>query len=208
LVIFVLSGAGTLTALAFRDLVPRQAMIWGSGFLAVGCSITLAGVVNMSSVTFLLGSVVAGIGFGLGFLGSFRHLTALASLDRRSALVSSIYIASYSAFSLPVIAAGIAVEHFGLHDVAIVYGAAIAALAALATVAELILDREETATSRPTRQRLAPKRLSGGTHNPAIPSVAVAVPHLHVSQHATMSASCADREADRHQVPTGRSGKL
>jgi MFS family permease len=207
LVIFVLSGAGTLTALAFRELVPRQAMIWGSGFLAVGSGVTLAGVVDTSSVTFLLGSVVAGIGFGLGFLGSFRHLTALASLDRRSALVSSIYIASYLAFSLPVIAAGIAVEHFGLHDVAIVYGAAIAGLAALATVAELILDREEKATSRSTRPRLAPKRLSEGTNNPAIPSVAVAVP-AHVRQHATMSARCADREADRYQVPTGRGSHL
>jgi hypothetical protein len=94
--------------------------------LAVGSGVTLAGVVGRSSVTFLVGSVVAGIGFGLGFLGAFRHLTSLARPDHRGALVSSIYIVSYLAFSLPVIAAGIAVNHFGLHDVAIVYGAAIA----------------------------------------------------------------------------------
>jgi MFS family permease len=183
-------------------------MIWGNGFLAVGSGVTLAGVVDTSSVVFLVGSVVAGIGFGLGFLGSFRHLTALASLDRRSALVSSIYIASYTAFSLPVIAAGIAVEHFGLRDVAIVYGAAIAALAALATVAELIFDRGETAASGLTRNRFAAKCRPGGTHYPATPSVVVAIPRLHVRGYApsalTTSPSWGDREADRDQVPTGR----
>jgi MFS family permease len=180
--------------------------------LAVGSIVTLAGVVDTSSVTFLVGSVAAGIGFGLGFLGSFRHLTALASLDRRSALVSSIYIASYSAFSLPVIAAGIAAEHFGLHDVAIVYGAAIAALAALASLAELIFDREEAASSLPIRQGFAPKRPSEGIHNPASTSVAVAVPHSHVRRHATSasttSVSFRDRESDRDQVPTGQGGNL
>jgi MFS family permease len=147
LVIFLLSGTGTLAALVLRKLPPRQAMIWGSAFLAAGSGITLAGVVDRSRVALLAGSVVAGIGLGLGFLGAFRRLTSLASLDRRGALVSSIYIVSYLAFSLPVVATGIAVNHFGLHEVAVVYAAAIAALAALATGAELMIDREETISS-------------------------------------------------------------
>jgi MFS family permease len=158
LVILFLSGTGTVTAVALRKLVPRRAMVWGNASLAVGSGITLAGVIDRASVTFMMGGVVAGIGFGLGFLGAFRHLTSLASLDRRGALVSSIYIVSYLAFSLPVIAAGIAVNHFGLRDVAIVYAAAIAALAVLATAAELMVDRRETACSPLTGTQTSPAK--------------------------------------------------
>jgi hypothetical protein len=47
---------------------------------------------------------------------------------------------SYLAFSLPVIAAGIAVTHYGLRSTAIVYGGVVAALA-LAAAASSALSR-------------------------------------------------------------------
>jgi hypothetical protein len=57
-----------------------------------------------------------------------------------------------------VIVAGIAVNHFGLREIAVVYAAAITALAVLATAAELTVDRRETASSPLTgRQTLAVK---------------------------------------------------
>lgn len=141
LVIFLLAGAGAAAALALRGLAPRRAMIGGSAILAVGSGVTLAAVVEATTAGFLAGTVIAGTGFGLAYLGAFRHLSALAAPDQRGALVATIYIVSYLSFSLPVIAAGIAVTHLGLRDVAIVYGATITALAVLATVAGLATGR-------------------------------------------------------------------
>ena len=51
---------------------------------------------------------------------------------RRAGLVAAIWIVYYLAFSVPVVAAGVATTHFGLHQTAVVYSAALAVLAAAA----------------------------------------------------------------------------
>jgi predicted MFS family arabinose efflux permease len=50
----------------------------------------------------------------------------------RAGLVDAIFIAAYLANSLPAVIAGLASEHYGLHDTALVYNAVIAALVAAA----------------------------------------------------------------------------
>ena len=68
-----------------------------------------------------------------GFLlGAYRILTALAGPGQRAGLVAAIWIVFYLAFSVPVVAAGVATTHFGLHRTALVYSAALAVLAAAA----------------------------------------------------------------------------
>jgi hypothetical protein len=57
-------------------------------------------------------------------------LTAVASPGHRAGLVAAIWIVYYLAFSVPVVAAGVATTHFGLHQTAVVYSAALAAAAA------------------------------------------------------------------------------
>ena len=47
-------------------------------------------------------------------------------------LIAAYFIASYTAFSIPVVAAGVATTHVGLHRTALVYCAVIAVLAAVA----------------------------------------------------------------------------
>jgi pimeloyl-ACP methyl ester carboxylesterase len=47
-------------------------------------------------------------------------------------LIAAYFIVSYTAFSIPVVAAGVAAAHAGLHRTAVVYCAAIAVLAAVA----------------------------------------------------------------------------
>ncbi len=138
LVIFLLAGPAAGAALSLRTVVPRRAMIAGSAALAVGSAVTLVAIAERSMAGFLVGTAVAGIGFGLGYLGAFRHLSALASSDQRGALVATIYIVSYFAFSLPVIAAGAAITYLDLHQVAIIYGAAVTGLAVLATAGGLV----------------------------------------------------------------------
>lgn len=147
LVIFLICGAGTVTSIALRGLAARKAMIWGSAILAVGSAVTLAAIADHSTTTLLVGTVIAGIGVGLGFLGALRYLTSLATSERRGALISSIFVVSYLAFSVPVIAAGVAVVHFGLQSVAVVYSAGITTLATAATGAEIVFEREGGAGS-------------------------------------------------------------
>ena len=65
-------------------------------------------------------------------LGAFRTVSALAAPGQRAGLIAAYFIASYLAFSIPVVAAGVATTHVGLHRTALVYGAALAVLAALA----------------------------------------------------------------------------
>jgi hypothetical protein len=92
----------------------------------------VAAVAAGSAAGFFAGTAFAGTGFGLAFLGVFRTLVALAPPAGRAGLITAIYIVSYLAFSLPVIAAGIAATHVGLRNTAEVYGLAVAALDVLA----------------------------------------------------------------------------
>jgi predicted MFS family arabinose efflux permease len=129
LVIFLLCGVGAVTSLVCGRMRAGAAMLAGSVLLAVGVGGTVLAITGGSAAGFFAGTAFAGIGFGLAFLGTFRTLSALAPPSGRAGLIATIYIVSYLAFSLPVIAAGIAATHFGLRDTAIVYGCAVAVLA-------------------------------------------------------------------------------
>jgi len=137
LVIFLLTGTGALASILLRGITPANAMLTGCLTLLAGVGITLAGIATSTAALFLIGTTAAGFGFGVAFLGAFRTLSALATTDERAALISTIYIVSYLAFSVPVVIAGIAATHAGLHDTSIVYAAALAALVGAATVSLL-----------------------------------------------------------------------
>jgi hypothetical protein len=138
LVIFLLCAPSAIASLIARGAHPSQAMVVGSWILAAGSAATVVAVLGRSSAGLLVSTVVAGVGFGAAFLGAFRHLVSLATDDQRGALVATIYIVSYLAFSLPVVGAGVAADHFGLRSTSVAYGAAVAAFAALAAVAERV----------------------------------------------------------------------
>lgn len=138
LVIFLMCAPSAIASLVARGAHPSQAMVVGSWILAAGSAATVVALLGRSSAGLLISTVVAGVGFGAAFLGAFRHLVSLATDDQRGALVATIYIVSYLAFSLPVIGAGVAADHFGLRSTSMAYGAAVAAFAALAAVAERV----------------------------------------------------------------------
>jgi len=100
--------------------------------LLAGMAVTFGAIAATAPAAFLAGAGVAGVGFGLAFLGSFRTITALAQPDDRAGLVAAIYVAGYLAFSVPALIAGVATTRFGLHSTALVYSAALAVLAAAA----------------------------------------------------------------------------
>jgi MFS family permease len=152
LVIFLVTGTGAAATVAFRRLGDPAAMLAGCLFLLAGAVITLAAIDTASAAAFLAGGAVAGAGVGTGFfLGAYRILTALAGPGQRAGLVAAIWIVWYLAFSVPVVAAGVATTRFGLHETAEVYSAALAALAAAA--AGIFLFRGRSRPRGPAQRR-------------------------------------------------------
>jgi MFS family permease len=134
LVIFLLMGAGAASAVALRAWSGERAMLAGSATLLIGIGLTIPAISAKLAAVFLIGTTVAGLGFGLAFLGAFRTLTALAPASDRGALIAAIYTVSYLAFSVPVVLAGLAATHDGLHDTSLGYASAVAALVLIALV--------------------------------------------------------------------------
>jgi len=153
LVIFLLCGTGSAAAFALRNIRSRTMMLAGCLFLIAGVAVTFGAIATTSSAGFLAGTAVAGAGFGLAFLGSFRVMTALAEPDDRAGLVAAIYIVGYLAFSVPALIAGVATTAFGLHSTALVYSASLAVLTA-AALGLLLLRRAGPAKPQvPSHQR-------------------------------------------------------
>jgi MFS family permease len=137
LIIFLLNGTGATAVVIGKDLAPRRSMLYGCGALFAGVALTFAAIAMNSAPMLITGSVIAGAGFGLSFLGAFRAVSSLAATAERAGTIAAIYVVSYLAFSVPIVIAGIAIARFGLHRVALVFSAAVAILAALGTMAGL-----------------------------------------------------------------------
>lgn len=138
LVIFLLCGTGAAAAFALRGLEARTAMLVGCGFLLAGAAVTFDAIARTAADAFIAGTGVAGVGFGLAFLGAFRMITALATPRQRAGLLAAIFTVAYLAFSVPALIAGATTTRFGLHPTALVYSAGLGVLAAAATGALLL----------------------------------------------------------------------
>jgi len=153
LVIAALLGVGAVTSFLFRAADPGLGVARGSLVLIVGIAITLLAVAMGSIAALYVGSVIAGLGFGPAFSGAFRSLAPLAPPDRRGALLASIYIVVYLAFSVPSIVAGFAVSLFGLRHTTLAYGLVVMALAAVTAVA---VSRRPARAERTTTTSIQP----------------------------------------------------
>ena len=140
-VVAALTLTATLTVLAIRSWPADRILGAASPLLALGVAVSLAGVHAHAVGLLLLGTVIAGLGFGGGYAGTFRSVIPLADAGERAGLLSAYFVQSYLAFSLPAILAGVAAPHLGLPLTSYVYGTAVillalASLAARASAAE------------------------------------------------------------------------
>lgn len=138
------ASAATATVLA-RNLTPSSMARTGNAVLIVGTGLFLLAVGSSSTALFVVASMVAGGGFGCGFLGAIRSVSQLAETQERAALLSAMYVVSYLAFSVPAVAGGVLATRIGLLHTSLVYGGFVA-LIALATPAFERLD------ARPSRR--------------------------------------------------------
>jgi MFS family permease len=144
LIAFLLTGLGAVTSFLFRNSAPPAVMLGGCLGLLGGAVVTVAAIVTSTPAMLLLGTVMAGLGFGPGNLGAYRVIMARASASNRAGLIAAISIVNYLALGLPALIAGIATSHFGLHGTALVYSVVIALLAAAAAGGFLFESRGRT----------------------------------------------------------------
>ncbi|MEK6310384.1 MAG: MFS transporter [Curtobacterium sp.] len=139
--IAVVTGVGGLTGLAIQRLDTRRSLLLGLVALIVGAVVTVSFVFAHSLPGLVVGSAIAGIGFGAGFQAPLRMLLATAAPTHRAGLLSTIYIVSYLAFGVPAVVAGLVEPAFGFVPVLAGYGAFIVLAAATALVLQLASTR-------------------------------------------------------------------
>jgi MFS family permease len=135
-VVTLLWGTGSLTAFALRGWPTSRALGVSAILLSVGTALTLAGVETRVVVFGVIGTVVAGAGFGASGLGSFGTLARIAEPGERSKLLAAALVIAYLAFSLPAVAAGLAATSVGLHATTIVYSSGVVVLGLIALAAQ------------------------------------------------------------------------
>ena len=109
-----LTMTGALMIFTLRNRPATLGLRIGASSLPVGVILILIGVHSASLALFFMGTLIAGCGFGAGFLGTVRTLVPLALPHERAGLMSAYYVLSYLAFCLPALLAGNLSRTFGL----------------------------------------------------------------------------------------------
>jgi predicted MFS family arabinose efflux permease len=129
LLILALNGTGVFGSLALSRATPERSLVVGALVFAVGVAGTVGSLVTDSVTTLFVAAVVTGFGFGASFLGAIATITAGVASGHRAGLLASVFVVGYLAFSIPAIAAGIAVGGIGLQRTAEIYGLVVIVLA-------------------------------------------------------------------------------
>ncbi len=135
LVVCSFAGVGGLAQLWLNRWESRRAMFVGSLILIAGLGVVIYGLAVTSTALFFLGTMVVGFGWGTSFMGAFRMVSSLAPAAQRAEVIAAIYVIAYLGFSVPAVAAGIAVTYLGLHATMVLFSGIVAALAAVAGLA-------------------------------------------------------------------------
>ncbi|BDB18731.1 MFS transporter [Pseudomonas sp. CYM-20-01] len=136
----VLTLSGALMIFTLRNRAADKVLRLGAGLLAIGVTLILTAVHSASLPLFFIATLIAGSGFGAGFLGALRSVVPLALPHERAGLMSAFYVLSYLAFCLPSLLAGNLIRSFGLIATTDGYGAVLILLALGALVALLLQD--------------------------------------------------------------------
>jgi len=139
--VFCLCFSGGAAVILLRAVTAETAMLVGCTALFAGVGLIVIAIAAGSAALFLVGSVIAGVGFGLAFLGNIRAVVGVAAPAQRAETLAVLYIVSYTMFSIPIVIAGVAETHFSAHDVALVFAGCVTVLAGTGAVASLTLRR-------------------------------------------------------------------
>lgn len=132
MILGVFFAAGAIGTVVSAEL-PAPVQEWfGHAALASGVLVTILGLSTTALPLYVIGSAVAGLGFGSAIRFAVNALGEASPTAHRGQVFATMYVLSYIAFSIPALVAGLAVEPFGLEQTAAVYGAADIALVLIA----------------------------------------------------------------------------
>jgi MFS family permease len=155
LLILALNGTGIVGSIAFRTAPPERALLHGALIFTAGVVGTLVALVTTSTALLFIAAVVTGFGFGASFLGAIATITRGVAPGHRAGLLAAVFVVGYLAFSIPAIAAGVAVSAVGLTRSTEIYGAVVVVLALLA-VAALLRSRRALPAIAPAERHEVP----------------------------------------------------
>lgn len=147
-ILFVFFACAALTSLFITDRPSTVKAASGLPALAAGVVISLAGVLAESLPLYIVGSIVAGSGWAATFLSAMDNITAATPPAQRGQVFSSVFVASYLAFSVPAVIAGIVVSHIGLRDTIIGYVGYVLAMVMIAATFAVTMHRRATTAVR------------------------------------------------------------
>jgi len=81
-----------------------------------------------------VGTLLAGLGFGVAFLGGLRQLVAVIPDEHRAAVMSAFYVVAYASLSVPAVIAGVVVTHLGVDPTFEIFGSVVAGIAVIVAV--------------------------------------------------------------------------
>ena len=143
----VVTLCGAVMIYSLRAHAADRIMRLSAVLLAAGVALLLVAVQSASLWLFFVASVIAGLGFGGGFMGSVRSIVGLALPHERAGLMSAFYVLSYLAFCVPALLAGNLSRTFGLVATTDGYGAVLIVLALSALVGLLLQDSGRARTA-------------------------------------------------------------
>jgi MFS family permease len=136
---FFASGAVSSTLV---DRLPAPARRpYGYGTLALGVVLTVVAALTSSLTLDVIGSAIAGLGFGGSWVVVMSAIAAVTPAEHRGQTFAAVFVASYLAFSVPALVAGLLVQYVDLRPVIVGYGAFDVLLVALAAAAAVVVAR-------------------------------------------------------------------
>lgn len=145
--LFVFFASAAVTSLLITGRSAATKLAFGYPALAGGAVISLAGVLGETLPLYIAGSIIAGAGFAATFLGALDSISAATPPQQRGQVFSSVFVASYLAFSLPAVVAGIIVSHIGLRETVVGYVAYVLVLAVVGALTNAHLRRRSARNS-------------------------------------------------------------
>ena len=136
-VVSALMLTASITVFTFRKLAPARMLMISMLGLIAGIAITLGAVYLQSAPLMILGTIVAGVGFGNAYSGNLRTLLPLAGPNERAGLLAAYFVESYVSFAIPAVIAGLAAPVLGLVTTSYYYGAVLIVLILISLVASL-----------------------------------------------------------------------
>ncbi|HEY6801665.1 MAG TPA: MFS transporter, partial [Agromyces sp.] len=140
---FVAPAVSAVIGLTFAKVDSRRAMTIGIYASIVGSVGIIGGVLAGSLLIMILGQAIAGVGFGASFTAALRLIVPLVAIDERAGVVSAIYVVSYVAFGVPIVAEGLLAGAIGDVPAVVWYTALTLLFALISLIAQLRITRAD-----------------------------------------------------------------